>query len=383
MTNTEKSPRRGFGTLLRVVVGLLLWLGLILLWIYFRLEHTVPLATVRLLSDGLSLSQLPPAPLLTAAILIAAAVWLLLRIDRFYARECRVSVMLRLGKRTLRLPLRALALPLALLCLLGVGALTARTVRMNLRTERRVEAVRHFVTEERDIVHAGGNIELDGVVHSCTNSREALKNAWAHGNRLIEVDFLRTKDGDYVCAHNGESGVWARGFVGTSSLTRSEFLAQKFDGCLTTMDLNALIAFMRQHEGLYVVTDCKNDNVQFCAALYARAPDLVDRFIIQAYHAAECIEIRALGLPLVIYTLYLTTPQERSTEALQQLTGEIDLVGITFWGTAAVKNKALMADLRSTGLPLMVHTVNSREEMETVYAPLGISGFYTDLLKGE
>lgn len=123
------------------------------------------------------------------------------------------------------------------------------------------------------IAHAGGG--LPAVTH--TNSLTAIELAAAHGFRLIELDFRRTREG-LAFGHDP-----AR----LSSLTLAE-----------------LMAFLGRHPGVSIVTDFKTDNLGGLRRLADLTGPMKARFIPQIYRLEEYRPVIAMGYPRPILSVY-------------------------------------------------------------------------------
>lgn len=278
---------------------------------------------------------------------------------------------------------------IAALVIIAVAACLAVLVFIPGQGIYTVNDCRKMLRDNRYIIHAGGFIENenDGETLSYTNSLEALQNCYDHGNRICELDFMTTSDGKVVCAHNGdEEDSWAHGIKvagrANEPLGFYEFMGAKFEGALTTMSLDDLAAFIRDHRDLYIVTDVKDDNIGVCGIIGSEYPDLKNNFIVQIYHPDEYKRIRELGFNYVIYTLYRATDDELTPENTKDFIDSANLVGVTFWMEYPDSNADSYRVLEQSGLPLFVHTVNDRNEMKS-FIDMGIDGIYTDVVNKE
>ena len=254
-----------------------------------------------------------------------------------------------------------------------------------------VGGCRKLLTEEKYIIHAGGLIDDgDGNMLSYTNSREALANCYEKGNRISEFDFMITSDGQVVCAHDDEDDdgmeLWAynvknAGFPGNPP-TLESFVNAKFGDSLSTMTLDDLAYFMKNHPDFYVVTDVKDDNEQVCALIRENYPELTNNFIIQIYHPEEYDRIKSLGFNYIIYTLYLSSEEELAKNRLMEFVDGSRLSAVTFWTGFVREYTDSFEALKESGIPLFVHTIDDREEMKK-YLDLGITGIYTDVVDKE
>ena len=236
-----------------------------------------------------------------------------------------------------------------------------------------IAGLQEIIRSQKTVVHACG--EYNGLNY--TNSYEALVNSYQNGNRIIEIDFNLTSDNRLILGHENGSEQWVSGINSAEPLTEEEFKSRKYMDQLTTMSLDDLAGFMREHEDLYVITDIKGrdlGNAEGCAIIASMYPDLTDRFIIQIYHINEYGTVRALGFRNVIFTLYATSENERLTEVILQNLNDCDLLGLTFWDYWSEEDYVLQT--QQTGALTFAHTVNDRTAISS-YTDRGIL-VYTD-----
>ncbi len=228
--------------------------------------------------------------------------------------------------------------------------------------ERSVEEMRSVVSNEKTVIHAAGTYKDGDAVYTYSNSKEALENCYAAGNRIAELDFIWTSDGKLVCGHDEDDG-WCYGIDSRSALSEEEFMKSKLFGALTTMSTDDMAEFLREHEKLFIVTDIKDENILGCRYIADNYPDLKDRFIVQIYHMDEYDAIKDIGFKYMIYTLYRTEPDERTPDKLVSDIKNHDLVGITFWYDW-IGTKDIYSYIKDMGVPIFVHTVNNQAEIE-------------------
>lgn len=237
--------------------------------------------------------------------------------------------------------------------------------------------VGQVLQQQGRIVHAGGEIvRADGTKVSYTNSAEALVNAYRAGNRVIEFDLLQTADGHLACIHNWRSS-YAPQITDNVPLTLAQWLQADPLQEFTPLCLESLADFMRQHPDLYVVTDVKDDNAAAAGIIAAACPDLLDRFVIQIYNDGEYEAVRRAGFSNIIYTLYnLSRAKKADTDHWTEFAAGHTLVGYAYpleW----FEMENYTEEMRKTGAPLFVHTVNGDEETRGCYEA-GITAVYTD-----
>ncbi len=252
----------------------------------------------------------------------------------------------------------------ALIIVLGGGFFAYNKTTEIISEQAKILSLRSTLDKEKTVIHAAGYVQVDGVEYDYTNTYDALVNCYDAGNRVVEIDFKFTSDGKLVCAHEGTDNSWAEGIDSEGPIREEEFLNRKFKGALTTMGLTQLSDYMRSHEDLYIVTDCKaRDNLQSCTYIASNCPDILDRFIVQIYHAKDYDAIKKLGFKNIILTLYKTKEYERTPEALLKDIRDYDLIGITFWEEWMKED--FFEPLYDDGhVLLLVHTVNDTDDMQ-------------------
>lgn len=247
-----------------------------------------------------------------------------------------------------------------------------------------VSRIRQLLAEERYIIHAGGALTRDGERYVYTNSRDALEETLAAGNRVIELDFSRSRDGYYICGHDGSAAgeyPWIVGIDAREALDREDFLNRKMFGLFTPLDLDYIAELMRKRDDFYIVTDVKDDNVAFCETIRKLYPELTERFIIQIYHEAEYQPIHDMGFPFIIFTLYRWSRAERYLSVPKRIARRCELVGFTFpasrYQNETFRGRVFLKRLQSAECPLYVHTVDNREEQRKLF-DAGVSAIYTN-----
>ncbi len=224
------------------------------------------------------------------------------------------------------------------------------------------------------ILHAGG-VTPEGVTGS--NSLEALEHSYENGFRLLELDFSWTCDGELVCVHDWNA-FYGR-ILDTDSPTLAQFEAVRDSTYgFTSLTLDHLIAWLREHPGVSIVTDIKEDCAAGAALIAQRCPDLRSRFIIQIYHPEEYDQVADLGFEHIILTVYqMSWSEKQDTAALVRFAAEHPLEGITFPAELA-DTPGYVEALLEAQVPLFVHTVNDPADQAALVRQ-GISGIYTDL----
>ena len=224
------------------------------------------------------------------------------------------------------------------------------------------------------IIHGGGEFGRFTV----TNSENALSAAYERGARYIELDFVLTKDGEPVCLHD-----WNRNYLPGHSdddfpLDLEEFESSLIFGELTPLSLKSLAGLLREYEGLYIITDCKEDNLRILEKIASAYPELISRFIPQIYFPQELEAVRAMGFKSVILTLYrLDWDMKTDTDFISEFSAAAGLWGVTF-PVELTEREGYVEALLASGVSLYTHTVNVESEISALLK-VGVTGVYTDL----
>lgn len=221
------------------------------------------------------------------------------------------------------------------------------------------------------IIHAGGAINN----HIGSNSLEALNLSYANGYRFIEMDFRFTSDGEAVCIHD-----WSKYYssqLGSTPITAEEFSKIRIYNYYTSVTLDSLAEWMGEHPDVYIITDCKDDNIALLTKIAQKHPECMDRIIPQIYQYAEYESVRSLGYSNIILTLYcLPTYEEKANAASNAaFAKQHGLLAVT--ADATLANSDFVRAFTEAGVPLFVHTVNDPAEQQRFY-DMGVTCVYTD-----
>ena len=222
---------------------------------------------------------------------------------------------------------------------------------------------------DRYIAHAGG--EINGV--KSTNSKHALDENYKKGFRFFELDIIETSDGKLVAAHDWN--MWARftDYTGTLPPTHAQFMKQKIYGDYTTLDMEGINTWFKQHPDATLITDKVNDPLAFANAFIDK-----DRLIMELFSVMAVEKASENGIHTMI-----------SQEPLLAIKGDkINFLKVNDVKYAAVSRriissqKKLMLALRDAGIKVFVFNVNfdSGKDEQYVYDnELGlVYGMYAD-----
>jgi glycerophosphoryl diester phosphodiesterase len=227
-------------------------------------------------------------------------------------------------------------------------------------------------TAPRLIAHAGGDIH--GV--RMTNSLQALDSSYDEGFCFIEVDICLTSDGVPVLAHDWGNANWFAGIkYSTEQPGYEEFIKRTGIMGIEFMDLNKLALWLSEHDGAYIVTDIKQDNIEVLRHIKESYPEASKRIIPQIYSIDEYEPVRDLGYDQVILTLYKI---KIIGDEIFEFCSRKPLFGLTMSQSRA--DSELLEKFSALGIPIYVHTINDYNE----YIKLrdkGVYGVYTDFFQ--
>src|SRR4030042_4627950 len=108
------------------------------------------------------------------------------------------------------------------------------------------------------VAHAGGGIEN----LSYTNSLEALNLSYSKGFRFMELDFEWTNDGYLVLIHDWEESILRLFNARPRQYSLKEYEHLKMINEMTSLSLDDLAIWIRQHPDTFIITDVKRDNIR-------------------------------------------------------------------------------------------------------------------------
>lgn len=240
----------------------------------------------------------------------------------------------------------------------------------NTVTINRVTATEPKTEPPLFVAHAGGGIS--GVTY--TNCLEAMENSINRGIQVIEVDFSFTSDHKIVLLHTWD-GFIEKFFNRLRGMySYDEFTNFQMAYGWHQMTLTDLIAFMKQHPEVMIITDTKDDNTKLLTEISTEGKDVIDRFIPQIYTREEYETVKKLGYSKIVFTLYRTSLPNQDVVDFAK---NNDLYAIAM--PEARATMGLPQSLSNIGVFTYCHTINDVETAKQ-YIKLGIHGFYTDSL---
>jgi glycerophosphoryl diester phosphodiesterase len=223
------------------------------------------------------------------------------------------------------------------------------------------------------VAHAGGAV--DGYLGS--NSIQAAEASLARGVTLIELDFLRALDGDFICAHDWEGQPNRIPFAPRSAVSGAQFANYRIFCKYTPINTSRLIEFLNNNQNCRIITDTKQDDYGLLEMIARDYPQLTSRFIPQVYAFEDYGKIEALGYKDIIITLYAMPMSERKNPAeIAARARQLGAYALTLPDGEAEKYAPA---LNSAGLDFYAHTINDINRCVEL-KELGAAGVYSDLL---
>lgn len=230
------------------------------------------------------------------------------------------------------------------------------------------------------IAHAGGGIEGN----SYTNSEEAMLANLKEGVQVFELDFAKTRDGEWVSTHDWKLWKNQTQFKGEIPPTFAEFSAHRLavqgqrivNRSYEAIAMPFLESVMARNKNMILITDTKYKLKELANTL--KNSKIFQNIYPQAYSPEDVEMLAGLGYKNIILTIYhmdITSPDrlikriEPVATKLHALTVPMDFFAGNYQA------------LTKMGMPIYVHgppaNINSRE-LHARFKRLGASGFYVD-----
>lgn len=218
------------------------------------------------------------------------------------------------------------------------------------------------------ISHAGGRIKNE----TYTNTKEALELSLDKGLNFIEVDFSKTYDNKYILLHG-----WSfipRFFPNAEKMWHNydSFLNLDMIYGLTQMSLEDLVIWLLSNEGVYIITDTKDDNLELLSYISRGYKSILPRVIPQVYKADDYDIVKDMGFSNIIFTLYQTNDSDDKI-LKDALTKDFFAIAMPI---ERVKS-GLAKKFDKYNIFTYCHTINDIDTVKELQK-LGVDGFYTD-----
>lgn len=229
------------------------------------------------------------------------------------------------------------------------------------------------------IAHALGVV--DGRAE--TNSKDAFLNSVSTGQKVLEVDLQLTSDGYLAVRHDWDQISYynlEQRFAGI--MDRQTFLSTPICYYYTPLDMDGLLALMKEYPDIYIVTDSKDTKEKDVRAQFramsaaverAEDPSLWDRIVVQIYSEKMMKWVKEEA-PVTnwIFTLYQIAKPDYA--AIGAFCRDNNIPVVTMESERLTEKAA--KTLHSYGRKVYVHTVNRLRAMEEL--SWAADGYYSD-----
>jgi glycerophosphoryl diester phosphodiesterase len=243
------------------------------------------------------------------------------------------------------------------------------------------------------VAHAGGDI--DG--NPYTDSREALLLSIRNGFHLVELDFVKTRNGDWFIAHDWKEWALLTGYHGELPPTTQSVESLKdqlkvdhsgysIPGTYTTISLDDLVRILEGHPDVKIITDTHSLEEAMELIRVLKGTRVFKQFVFQVYSIGE-LKRAASVVPehQLILTAYLMrdwyAPDGFGAAILSRLQKYPHLFALTIPMSTA-SQRAKMKRLRhALSVPILVHGnppfINNRN-LHLQLSDWGVNGIYVD-----
>ncbi|MEX2380185.1 MAG: sulfatase-like hydrolase/transferase, partial [Vicingaceae bacterium] len=242
--------------------------------------------------------------------------------------------------------------------------------QVNLKTELSKHYQEYKEDKSRFIAHAGGKI--DGRTY--TNSLEALNESYKKGFKLFELDIIKTKEGEYVAAHDWQQWADITNYKSDVPVSKEEFLNHKIFERYTPMSMDEINDWFKNHPDAILVTDKVNEPKLFSEQFIDKDRLMMELFTLEAVKEGLASNIKS------------AMPSQQIIESfgknkLNQLK-ELGVTDVAFSRRYIVDNVDFLKQLKAEGIRSYVFHINFDpgidEDYVVKYEMDYIYGIYAD-----
>lgn len=246
----------------------------------------------------------------------------------------------------------------------------------------------------RVMAHALGGI--DG--HDYTNSLDAFVYNYNQGTRLFEIDLEYTAEGDLVLTHTWKDfRAMLEGYDGTDNydrLSMAEFRSSKIYGRYTPVSFSDLLQIMEDIPDFHVIIDSKTFDTDGTLSIYqdivdavqAVDPELIHRFVPQAYTPDIYDTIASFGFDKIIFTLY-SIYADSDGQKLYSFIAERNVPVVVMhmdndWAVKVITDIYSYASMagKQDDFTIYIHTVNDMDKALEIINSYHFFGIYSDFI---
>lgn len=250
--------------------------------------------------------------------------------------------------------------------LFGQGVLISRKV------DKPYPFYNDMLAKQHLIAHAGGAI--DGNIY--TNSREAIEGSIKAGRKYIEIDLIKTSDGEYIAGHDWERINIMTGRQGDKPLSKQEFLSSKLHGKYTPMSIDDVAELMEKYPDWVMVVD----KIRDLDYLHKHLP-YHDRMIVQVFALHNYF--RALQLGYKYPTLRLKGGRRGVKEIYKVLMDIGNIKSVILGEKSFNKNKEYIGQLHDKGVTVILYGNPSYQIVDNPEAIKANLYKYVDLIDSD
>ena len=252
------------------------------------------------------------------------------------------------------------------LALFGQGVLISRKV------DKPYPFYYDELAKQHLIAHAGGAI--DGKVY--TNSREAIEGSIKAGRKYVEIDLIKTSDGEYIAGHDWERINEMTGRKGDKPLSKQEFLSSKLYGKYTTMSIDDVAELMEKYPDWIMVVD----KIRDLDYLHKHLP-YHDRMIVQVFALHNYFKALQLGYK---YPTLRLKGGRRGVKEIYKVLMDIGNVKSVILGEKSFnKNKEYIGQLHDKGVTVILYGNPSYQIVDNPEAIKANLYKYVDLIDSD
>ena len=249
----------------------------------------------------------------------------------------------------------------------------------------------YYMNNQKYIMHAGGQVEGKNY----TNSLEALTKNYEAGNRIFEIDLNFTSDGELVLIHGWSEYDYTHrlGVVYNKKkpvMDLKTFKKTKLYGKYTTMTVNDLIKFMKEHPYSYFILNIKggsnyktsNKALKQIVKKAKSDKNILNRMVVWGYNSKVLTEAKKIyDFELIALNVKDYSKMEKSLNTKEEIINFCKKNKITVIMYQYRDFKKDLSDLAGAyNIKSVVYTVESSTFAKT-YFDQGVSMAFTNKLK--
>lgn len=209
------------------------------------------------------------------------------------------------------------------------------------------------------IAHAGG-----GAKNTYLNTLEATLQSIQKGFKYIELDLLKTTDGDLVAAHDWIRFHQLTGYPSQQSpISVTECKKRKILETQTVLTSEEINNIFIQNKDVYLVTD----KIRDINLIKEKFPMFLDRIIMEVKFPTECISAQNKGIKYCAFSF----DEKYGINEEDSLLVTIPLRDVEKYEGFFLKHPNMQA---------LVYTVNTKDMAQKILNYPFIRGIYTDVL---